>query len=210
MTRPANTNPPAALCVLGWFLAGGVLSGLLFAALVSRPSLQSFFFIKGDKFLIARFSYWWTLSLTQLLGLSGAYGVCVARRLVVQPISRTRLVAAALIVGLATPALRFITPVMNDHIDLNWDFVGAPLTFMFLLSCALCVLAGGVKLLPVTIVWVSVFTAAAAGLIYIVVRTLPRLDDYDFVQWPILYSMFALSFGSWLVWRQRVALKEHL
>src|ERR1043165_4279907 len=146
--RTVYTNSRSDFRVLGWFFAGGVLSGLLFAWLVSRRSLESFFFIKSDKFLIARYSYWSTLSLTQLVGLSAAYAVCVVRNLMVRRISRVRLVSAALIVGLATPALRFITPVMNDHIGLNWDFVGAPLTYLFLLSCALCVLGGGVRLLP--------------------------------------------------------------
>jgi len=210
MNRETFRNSRSHLAVLGWFLAGGVLSGLVFAWLVSRPSLESFFFIKSDKFVIARYSYWWTLSLTQLVGLSAAYALCVVRNVLVQPISRVRLVSAALMVGLATPALRFITPVMNDHIGFNWDFVAAPFTFLFLLSCALCVLGGGVKLLPVSIVRIYVFTAAAVGLLYVALRTLPRIESYEFVEWPILYAMFALSFGSWLIWRQRVALKEHV
>src|SRR6185369_15941968 len=123
----------ADFSVLGWFLLFGAVSGFLFAWLVSRSSLESFFFFRGDKFLIARYSYWCTLSLIQLIGLVGAYAVCVVRRLVVQRISQVRLVTAALIIGLATPTLRALTPVMNSRIGLDWDFVGAPLTFLFLL-----------------------------------------------------------------------------
>src|SRR5689334_12506363 len=157
--RAANAISVAGdFAVPGLFLAGGVLSGFVFAFVISRPSLASFFFFKSGKFVIARYSYWWTLSLTQLVGLSAAYGVCVLKNLMVRRISRLRLVSAALIVGLATPALRFITPVMNDYTGFNWDFVGAPLTYLFLLSCALCVLGGGVRLLPVTIGWSLVFT----------------------------------------------------
>jgi len=84
----ANSNNIASdLGVLGWFLLFGAISGFLFALLVSRSSLESFFFFKGDKFLIPRYSYWCALSLIQLIGLGAAYAVCVARRLVVQRIS---------------------------------------------------------------------------------------------------------------------------
>ena len=56
------------LSVVGSFLLFSLVFGLLFASLVSRSSLQSFFFIKGDKFLIPRYSYWLTFGLLQGLG----------------------------------------------------------------------------------------------------------------------------------------------
>jgi hypothetical protein len=58
------------IATLGSFLACGAVSGFLFAALVTRPYLQEFFFIKGDKFLIPRYSYWFAFSLLQLFGLN--------------------------------------------------------------------------------------------------------------------------------------------
>ena len=200
---PVNTNSRAAdLGVLGWFLILGALAGFLFAMLVSRSSLQSFFFVKGDKFLIPRFAYWFSLSLIQVLGLGGAYAVCALRRLVVQPISRGRLLMAALIIGLATPVLRLLTPAMNSHIGLDWDFVAAPWAFLFLLSCALCVVSGNLKWLPLAFVWNLFFTAMGAGLIYVCVRMVGPDEYYTFVQWPVLFAMLGLSFGSWLIWRR--------
>jgi len=199
----ANRNNIAAdFGVLGWFLLLGAVSGLLFAWLVSASSLQSFFFLKGDKFLIPRYFYWWAFSLIQLLGLSGAYAVSVARRLVVQPVSRVRLLTAASIIGLATPVLRALTPLMNSRIGLDWDIVAAPLAFLFLLSCALCVVSGNWKWLPIAIVWNLFFTATGSGFIYLCVRIVGPSEYYTFVQRPVLFAMFGLSFGSWLIWRR--------
>ena len=188
--------------VLGWFLLFGAVSGFLFAWLVSRSSLESFFFFRGDKFLIPRYSYWCALSLIQLIGLGAAFAVCVARRLVVQRISQVRLVTAALIIGLATPALRALTPVMNSRIGLDWDFVAALLTFLFLLSVALCVVSGNLKWLPLAIVWNLFFTAIGVGFIYVCVRLLGPDESYTFIQWSVLFATLGLSFGSWLIWRR--------
>src|SRR5690242_1112285 len=174
----ANANSLAAdFRVLGWFLLIGAVSGLLFASLVSAPSLQSFFFFKGDKFLIARYSYWCSLSLAQLLSLSGAYAVCVTRRLPVTRISHWRLLPAALIIALATPVLYLLIPVMND---LEWDFIVAPLAFLFLLSVALCVVSGNLKWLPLAVVWTLFFTVLGVGIIYVCVRTVGPDDYYTF------------------------------
>ncbi len=191
------------LSVLACFLIFGLLSGLLFALLVSRSSLQSFFFVKADKFLIPRYSYWFTFSLLQLFGLAGAYLVSVSRQWLEAHTLRERLLPAALIIGLAAPALRFVTPVMNLGLGLNWDFVIAPIAFLVLLSGALCFLSGDLKLLPIAIVWNILFVAAAFAFIYAGVRIMGRSDSYEFVQWPMLEAMLALSFGSWLVWRRR-------
>jgi hypothetical protein len=63
------------IATLGSFLACGAVSGFLFAALVTRPYLQEFFFIKADKFLIPRYSYWFAFSLLQLFGLIGDWEI---------------------------------------------------------------------------------------------------------------------------------------
>ena len=206
---PANTNSIVAdLPVLACFFIFGCLSGVLFAFLVSRSSLQSFFFLRGDKFLVPRYSYWCALSLIQLSGLSGAYGVSVVSHLVIHPICRGRLFSTALIIGLAAPALRLLTPLMNSRIGWDWDLVAAPVGFIFLLSCALCIASGKLKLLPIALIWNVLFTVAGLAFIYVSVRIAGRRESYEFVQWPILYSMLALSFGNWLIWRQRVEFKS--
>ena len=201
----ARTNDIAVdLGVLACFLVFGLGSGLLFAWLVSRSSLQSFFFLRGDKFLIPRHSYWLSLGLVQLLGLIGAYVVCIARHWITRPISGVRLLSAALIIGFATPVLRLLTPAMNSRIGLDWDLIAAPIGFLFLLSCALCIFSGNLKLLPIAMVWNLLFAEAGVAFNYVAVRIVGRSDSYEFVQWPVLYAMLALSFGNWLIWRQRV------
>lgn len=163
------------LLVLGVFLASGFLSGLLFALLVTRPGLQSFFFLKSDKFLIPRYSYWSAFSLIHLLGLIGGYLVCCWREWLTGRISsRGQQLAAALIVGLATPFLRLITPLMNAFMGLTLDFVGAPVGFLVLVSLAICVLTGSLRLLPIAFVWNLVFAVAGFVFVYAGVRILKR------------------------------------
>jgi hypothetical protein len=192
------------LVVLASFLVCGSISGLLFALLISQSSLQSFFFLKGDKFLIPRYSYWFTFSLVQLFGLVGAYLVCLSRHWVVQPISRVRLLSAALIIGFATPVLRLLTPLMNSRTGLDWDLFAAPIAFLVVLSFALCIFSGSLRLLPIAALWNLLFLAAGFGFVYVGVRMIGSSDIYEFVQWPLLEAMLGLSFGSWLIWRQRV------
>jgi len=74
--------------------------------------------------------------------------------------------------------------------------------YLFLLSTALYISHDNWKLLPIAIAWTLLFTVVAFGVIYLGVRIEPRSESYEFVQWPLLYAMLALSFGSWIVWRQ--------
>lgn len=199
-----NANPRYSitndLSVVASFLLVGMVFGFFFASVISRSSLQSFFFIKGDKFLIPRYSYWLTFGLLQVLGLGGAYLVCVLRHWMIQPISRMRLLATAVIVGFATPGLRLVTPLLNLRLGLNWDFIGAPIVFLFLVSCALCVFSGNVKLLPIAMVWNLVFLTAGFAFVYVGVQVIGRSVSYEFVQWPVLNAILGLSFGNWLIW----------
>jgi len=190
--------------VLGVFLISGFLSGLLFGWVVSRPELQLLFYIKGDKFLIPRYSYWFAFSLIQLLGLIASYSVCYRREWLGPICSRDRLLVAALVVGSATPFLRFMTPSMNVVMGLTWDFLIAPIGFLVLVSFAMCVLTGGIRLLPIAAIWNLFFAAAGFVGVYAAVRVFNGAKTwYELVQWPILESMLSLSIASWIVWRQR-------
>ena len=189
--------------VLGVFLISGFLSGLMFGWLVSRPELQPFFYINGNKFLIPRYSYWFAFSLIYLLGLVGGYSVCYWREWLSPIGSRGRLIVAALVVGLATPFLRFVTPLMNEVMGLTWDVLVAPIGFLVLVSFAMCVLTGSVRLLPIATVWNLIFVAAGFVVVYVSVGVFNALNTwYELVQWPILESMLSLSIASWIVWRQ--------
>ena len=192
------------LLVLGVFLISGFLSGLMFGWLISRPELQPFFYIKGDKFLIPRYSYWFAFSLIQLVGLVGGFSGCCWRKWLGPVCSSSGLVVAALVIGLATPFLRLITPVMNAVIGLTWDVLVAPIGFIVLVSFAMCVLTGSLRLLPIATVWSLVFVGASFVMVYVSVRVFnPPNTWYELVQWPILECMLSLSIASWIVWRQR-------
>lgn len=190
------------LLVSGAFLIAGLLSGLMFGSLVSMTELQQFFYIKGDKFLIPRYSYWFALSLIQLLGLAGAGSVCYWREWLRRICSRRRLIIATLVVGLATPFLRFMTPSMNEVMGLTWDVLVAPLGFLVLITFAMCVLTNSVRLLPIAVVWNFISAAAGFVVVCVSVRVFNVHSWYELVQWPILESMLSVSIASWIVWRQ--------
>lgn len=93
---------------------------------------------------------------------------------------------------------------MNEVMGLTWDVLVAPIGFLVLVSLAMCVVTGGVRLLPVAAVWNLIFAVAGFVLLYAAVRVFDALNTwYELVQWPILESMLSLSIGSWIVWRQR-------
>jgi hypothetical protein len=98
----------------------GGASGLLFAALVTRTDLQHFFYIRGDKFLIPRYSYWFAFSLLQLMALGGAYLICIARHWLKATLKR-RDIAAALTIGLDHASFAFADTVNEFQ---HWTRVG--------------------------------------------------------------------------------------
>jgi|ERR1044072_8415992 hypothetical protein len=192
------------LLVLGVFLISGFLSGLMFGWLVSRPELLPFFYIKCDKFLIPRYSYWFAFSLIHLLGLVGGFSVCRWRKWLDPICSRGRLLLAVLVIGIATPFLRFMTPLMNAVMSLTWDFLVAPIGFLVLVSFAMCVLTGRLRLLPIAAIWNLILGAAGFVMVYVSVRVFNAPNAWhELVQWSILDSMLFLSIASWIVWRQR-------
>ena len=195
------------LATLGSFLIFGAALGFLFAVLVTRPELRHFFYIIGNKSLIPRYSYWFAFSLMQLIALGGGYLICISRQWLTGTLKRGD-IAAALTIGLATPTLHLLTPLMNSNIGLEWDFFVAPIVYLLLLSAALCMCSGNVKLFPVAVIWNLLFIIAGFAFVYAGVRLINGSSEWhEFIQWPILQSMVGLSFGSWVIWRQRVTLK---
>jgi len=187
------------------FLIGGFISGLAFAWATSRPSLRQFWYIKGDKFLIPRYNYWTAFGIMLLLGLVIPYIIARSRRWVPENLgSPVTLLVSILVIGGSAPALDFLTRKMLEN-GLGWDPVAVPLVFLVLVSLALSVTTRRLRFLPIVLVWNAVFGAAALVMIYAVVRLVAAANDwYEFVQWPIFESMFALSFGSWIIWRERL------
>ena len=194
------------LHVLASFMIAGLLSGLLFAWLITRPGLQNFWFIKGGKLLIPRYTYWVTFSLVLLLGLSGAYIISRIRHWSLEHSapSPARLFTAGVLILLSAPVLYSITPAMTTRIGENWVVV-APLAFLLLISVTMCLLSTSLGLFAFAFIWNLAFCAVGFVSVYAVVRLIPGANErYEFVQWPILESMLALSYGSWLIWGRRL------
>jgi hypothetical protein len=187
------------------FFVGGLISGLAFAWATSRPSLRQFWYIKGDKFLIPRYSYWAAFGIMLLVGLVIPYVIARSRRWVPENLgSPIALLVSILIIGVSAPALDLLTRKMLEH-GLRWEPVTVLLVFLVLISLALSLATQRLRFLPLVFVWNAVFGGAAFFLISAAVRlTAPTNDWYDFVQWPVFESMFALSFGTWIIWRERL------
>jgi hypothetical protein len=187
------------------FFAGGLISGLAFAWATTRPGLRQFWYIKGDKFLIPRYSYWGAFGIMLLLGVVIPYIIARSRRWVPANLgSPITFLVSILVIGGSAPALAFLTWKMLEN-GFGWDPVAAPVLFFALVSLALSLATRRFRLLPIVFVWNAVFGAAAFVMIYAVVRLVASANDwYEFVQWPIFASMFALSFGSWIIWRERL------
>ena len=192
------------------FLTAGFISGLGFAWAVTRPSLRQFWYIKGDKFLIPRYSYWTAFGIMLLLGLVIPYIIARSCQWIPDSLSSPLvLLVSLLLIGGSAPALSFVTWRMLEN-RLATDPFAAPLLFLVLVSLALSIATRRLRLLPIVFVWNAVFGAAAFVIIYAVIRLVAAANDwYEFVQWPIFASVFAFSFGSWIIWRERLVRLTH-
>jgi hypothetical protein len=189
--------------VLAIFLACGFFSGLSFSWLTTREGLQRFWFFKTDKFLIPRLSYWIAFGLIIVLGWAAGYFGCRSRNwLSFSPRqSKRRLFASVTLITASAPLLYLLTPVMNELFGLTWDFLVAPIAFIILISVSLCVFTDALRLLPLAFLWNLLFIVVAFVIVYLVVRSLSNARDwYEFVEWPVIEAMLALSFGSWVIW----------
>ena len=141
--------------VVSIFLIGGLLSGLFFAWL-SRPNLRSFWYLKGDKFLLPTYKYWLAFGLIFTLGLIGSYGMARLCMSLSFSIAFAR-GAMALIVIAISPLLLFLTTHAN--------FIIALVFYIVFLPFALCVL-NHLRRLPLAILQNSLVLVVALFLTY--------------------------------------------
>jgi hypothetical protein len=187
------------------FLVGGFLHGLLFALLISRPGLTTFWFHKADKFLVPRLSYWVCFGATLISGLIFSLAASHARfRLwASRPTRVSRLLNASLLIALAAPMLYLVTPTMQTLVSHNW-FLLSPLIFLVLLSVALCIYAGDFSRLPVAIGLIAAAALIGFSLVYAAVNLTANVSEwYDFIQWPIVESALVTGCGIWLAINER-------
>jgi hypothetical protein len=185
------------------FFAGGLVSGFVFGWMSSRPGLRQFWYIEGYEFLIPRLTYYIAFGLIFLVGLVTSYGIARFRRWLAANVgSSTSLFVSVLIIGASAPALYFAIRLMEPQI-LEWEIIIGPLAFLALLSMALCVATRTLRLLPIVFVWNGIFGAAGVVMV-IAVGSFVQPTTYDLIQWPVLQSMLALSFGSWIIWNERL------
>lgn len=91
----------------------------------------------------------------------------------------------------------------HEHaVRFGWGGLVAPIAFLIMLSAASCILTCALRLLPLAFIWHLIFITAAIVIVYVIVRSLTNaMGWYEFVEWPVIESMLALSFGGWLILR---------
>jgi hypothetical protein len=206
--RTSRSSLHDDFCVVASFLAAGLVSGIIFAWLVSRAELQRFWFLKGDKFLIPRYTYWVAFSFILAVGFASAYGLVRWRQWLVGRSlgSSIRAAVAGITIIASAPMLYCLTPFMHDRLDFNWELIVAPVMFVVLLSFSLCLFSAGLRLLPLAFIWNAVFVVAGLAFVYAVASLSPEPGAWaERVQWPIFESMIGVSFGGWVIWRERIA-----
>jgi hypothetical protein len=202
------------LRVLVTFLVGGLTSGVLFAWAHTRPSLQPYWYLRGDQFTTPRYTSFGAFTISLVLGLASAYCVALSRQWLTGPSGKrwSWLLAAGITIGAAAPVLYFLSPLMHGLLGMNWYFTVEPLVFLALLSLSLCLLTRNLRLLPLAFAWNVAFAVGSLALVYAAVHSSyvnSKIERYEFVTSSILGSMVGLSFGAWLVWRERLASRRN-
>jgi hypothetical protein len=142
--------------VVSIFLIGGLLSGLFFAWLTSRPNLRSFWYLKATNFCSRHINTGLRSGLYSPLGLIGSYGMARLCMSLSFSIAFAR-GAMALIVIAISPLLLFLTTHAN--------FIIALVFYIVFLPFALCVL-NHLRRLPLAILQNSLVLVVALFLTY--------------------------------------------
>lgn len=196
------------------FLVCGVAAGACFGALLSSPRLLTFWYIKGDKFLIPTYRYYLGVGLFLLLGLVVAYSIsrmtgsldqdtAVFRRIVSGAIVATSpfilfVAADALMLATATTVeTRENTTLQLTNIDPITLYLGAIVTFVLLISVACWILTARLYYVGVLINLLTLPTALA--LLYVAAKIVRVPSEWsELITYPIYFSLLAASCGFWI------------
>jgi len=196
------------------FLVSGLLAGLCFKFFLSRPTLHTFWFIKGDKFLIPTYRYYAGVGVFLLLGLAAGYSISrftglfrTDLPLVRKIISSVVVVISALLPFVAADTLetRTATAVPKDGGNLLllnidpialyfWGFIG----FVLLISIACWILTAKLYYLGVFLNFLAL--PVTLGVLYII----SRIADGPSITYPVYFSLLSSSCGFWIAAAQRI------
>ena len=195
------------------FLACGLATGGCFGALVGSPRLLTFWFIKGDKFLIPTYRYYLGFGLFFFLSLSVAYlvsrmtgslpqGTSFFRKVVSGAIVATSplilfVAADALMLATATTTATSGNTTLQPNIDPITLYLWGIVAFVLLISLACWILTAKLYYLGVLLNLLTLPVTFA--LLYIAARILTVPGEWsELITYPIYFSLAAASCAFWI------------
>ena len=195
------------------FLGCGLAAGVGFGALLSSPRLLTFWFIKGDKFLIPTYRYYLgagfflLLSLSAAYSISGIFGLVAGRTLLRRIVSGLIVATSPLVLFatantllLATATTKENTPtgtILLTHIDPITLYMWGTVAFVLLISTACWILTAKLYYFGV---FLNLLTLPVTfALLHIAARILTVPSDWsELITYPIYFSLLAASCGFWI------------
>ena len=182
------------------FFISGFGAGSFFGWLLSTPSLTTFWFWKGAKFLIPTYRYYLGIGVFLLLGLTLAYSVSRLKGWVLGPSTKSffRHSFAAIIVMTSALLLYAVMPLVPGfYSDPVTSYLLATVVFVLLISAACWVLTSK---LDYPGMFANLLTIPAAfGFLYLLATALNIPGEWsEMVTYPIYYSLLATACGFWI------------
>jgi len=203
--------------VLVFFICG-LTSGLCFGILLSARSLVTFWFVKGDKFLIPTYRYYLGAGIFLLLGLAAGYAILRMIGSLRENSSASRKVVSVVIVatspvilfGAATAVqIQTATPQATDTgtiLLINTDpatlYLGGVVGFVLLISISCWILTAKLYYFGVFLNFLAL--PAAVGLMYLVYKMDVPSKWSELFSYPAYFSLLSASCGFWIAKARRV------
>lgn len=196
------------------FFICGFVSGLCFGILLSASSLMTFWYIKGDKFLIPTYRYYLGVGVFLLLGLAAAYTISRMTGLLRENSSLFRKIVGAVIVS-TSPVILFAagtvvetqtaTPVATDtgtrlltNIDPITLYIWGFVAFVLLIAIACWILSAKLYYIGVLLNFLTL--PGAFCLLYVVSKIAGEASIF----YPVYFSLLCASCGFWIATARRV------
>lgn len=207
-----DPNVNKAKTVLIFFVCG-LAAGLGFSALLSSPRLLTFWFIKGDKFLMPTYRYYLGVGLFFLLSLSAPYWLSKMTGLIsknpplLRKILSAGIVATSPVILLATAitierltATTQVTDtgtILLTNIDPITLYLWGILAFVLLISAACWILTGRLYYVGLCLNFLTLPLAFA--LLYVAAKIVRVPSEWsELITYPIYFSLLAASCAFWI------------
>lgn len=191
-----GTNPPKVVIT---FFLNGALVGVLFAWLVSVPSTLDFWFIRGNRFLIAKPNYWLVFGVLLTSGLAFSYCICVLMKCFITDgrWAESRRLLAIMILLIAFPFGHIVDTHLLGLVDPAFAYFLVCLIIVSLISVSLWLFTWSWR------TWLAVFMLFAIPVSYLLTVVLYRSLDlsnfaYDILRMVFIGGLLSGIAGYWL------------